>query len=500
MLTSIKSLAAVLLFLLPILYFSVRPMSNFVSSVQDYKRRCCLMLFLTIASFLSYDFWIFAILALVSIRWVASRDASPLALYWMILLAVPPVMRMLPGFGIVNNLLPIDYFKILAFVILLPEAIRIHKARTESPDQALAANVGYIIVAYLVFKLLLYFGSVNFTGVLREAVGFGLDIFLPYYVMSRGIKDLARMREVILSFCVAASIAGALAIPETIKHWSFYVNVRSALNVEEWFVNILMRGDAFRAQGSTGQPIILACALSVAMGLWLSVRSEVQGRWTRWFITLAIAGGLVATFSRGPWVGAAVTLAVFALTAPHRGRRIVIWGVVLAILSAVVLASPYGDKALSYLPFVKDNVDTGSADYRRRLIEISMNILSYYPFFGTPYYMSYMEELRQGQGIIDMVNTYLVIALPTGYVGLVIWLMPLLIALFVLMKTVVSAGRTELRLHNIAAGFFSTLLGLMVSIGTASPIGVIPVLLWGMVGAAQSMFRIGKASNMNAVN
>jgi hypothetical protein len=498
MLISIKSLTVVLIFLLPILYFSLRPMSNFVTSAQDYRRRCYLMIFLTIASFLSYDFWIFVILAAAATRWAAKRDANPLALYWMVVLAVPPVMRVLPGFGVINNLLAIDYFRVLAFAVLLPEAARIYKNPSPEIDVRRAAKVGYLIAGFFAFQTLLYFGSINFTGFLRDAVGFGLDTLLPYYVMSRGVKDIDRMKEIFMSFCVAGTVAGVLAIPESLKAWSFYVAVRDALNVQEWFVNILMRGDTFRAQGTTGQPIILACALSVALGLWLCVRGDVQGRMTRGLISLAIGGGLLVTFSRGPWVGAAVSLAVFALMAPQRGRRIVVWGLALAVISAIVLASPYGDKIVSYLPFVKDNVDTGSADYRQRLIEISMNILSYYPFFGTPYYMAYMEELRQGQGIIDMVNTYLAIALPTGYVGLVLWLLPMLMALTALLKTVGAASGHQHGLHKMAAGLLATLLGLMVSIGTVSPIGVIPILLWGMVGAAQSMYRFGQMQNLKA--
>jgi len=63
-------------------------------------------------------------------------------------------------------------------------------------------------------------------------------------------------------------------------------------------------------------------------------------------------------------------------------------------------------------------VDAYNVAYRERLAEVSWQLIQENPFFGDPLFLSRMESLRQGQGIIDLVNGYAAIALPHGLVGL----------------------------------------------------------------------------------
>jgi O-antigen ligase len=60
--------------------------------------------------------------------------------------------------------------------------------------------------------------------------------------------------------------------------------------------------------------------------------------------------------------------------------------------------------------------------YRERLADRGWEIVLAHPFFGDQYPWPEMEDLRQGEGIIDLVNTYLGVALNYGFVGLFLFL------------------------------------------------------------------------------
>jgi O-antigen ligase len=74
------------------------------------------------------------------------------------------------------------------------------------------------------------------------------------------------------------------------------------------------------------------------------------------------------------------------------------------------------------------NTVDGTILYRQRLAERGWEIVLAHPFFGDQFPWPEMEDLRQGEGIIDIVNTYLGVALNYGLVGLFLFLSFILLA------------------------------------------------------------------------
>jgi O-antigen ligase len=60
--------------------------------------------------------------------------------------------------------------------------------------------------------------------------------------------------------------------------------------------------------------------------------------------------------------------------------------------------------------------------YRQRLAERGWALVQAHPLFGDQFPWPELEDLRQGEGIIDMVNSYLGVALSYGLVGLFFFL------------------------------------------------------------------------------
>jgi O-antigen ligase len=169
---------------------------------------------------------------------------------------------------------------------------------------------------------------------------------------------------------------------------------------------------------SAGHPLALGYLLAVALGFWLYLRKYVESRVTRAAIGVFWIASLLAPYSRGPWIVAAVIPTVAACFSPKPFSRVVrLMAFGLAGLLLIV-ASPAGDRITSVLPFFGGTVDTFNIDYRQRLLQRSFEIIRASPFFGDPRALLKMHDLRQGQGIIDIVNTYIEVLLNSGVVGL----------------------------------------------------------------------------------
>jgi hypothetical protein len=180
----------------------------------------------------------------------------------------------------------------------------------------------------------------------------------------------------------------------------------------------LMRGGLLRAQVSAGHSLALGYLLAIAFGFWLYLQSYVESKRTRLAVTLLFWLGLLAAYSRGPWLGAAAIYLTYAALGPRPISRLLRSLVMAACAGAIVLATPIGQRIVSVLPFMGGSVDMSNVIYRQRLAERSWDLIQQHPWLGDQYALFKMGDLRQGQGIIDLVNTYVNVTLFYGFIGL----------------------------------------------------------------------------------
>ena len=158
---------------------------------------------------------------------------------------------------------------------------------------------------------------------------------------------------------------------------------------------------------------------------------------------------------------------------------------------------------IDHLPFV-GTVDSNNVEYRQKLFDASMLVISQHPFFGSPYFMyeGPMQGLRVGN-LIDVVNSYLLIALNTGYLGLGCFAGVFIGAMAALLRALKrqAVGPSEGRLQGRA--LLGALVAALVTIATVSNILFIPILYWCLAGlavayaaAVPSPVRAGRAFTM----
>jgi O-antigen ligase len=105
------------------------------------------------------------------------------------------------------------------------------------------------------------------------------------------------------------------------------------------------------------------------------------------------------------------------------------------------------------------------------------------PVFGSFDFWSapQMQEMIQGEGIIDMVNSYLGIALSYGLVGFTMFSAVFLCAAWGTVKGM-RATEPGTELHDLGRALLAALVGALVTIATVSSILVVPTIYWLIAG------------------
>ena len=486
----LRALVVILALAATVFAFVRAPACVIATATRDFDRRRNLWLGITLIAFLSHNFWVFIALTAAVLLAALPRERNKLAMYFFLLFAVPGTHAEIGGMGVVNFLFDMNYLRLLSLVLLLPAFLRLRALPESEAFGRTAADK--TLACYLVLSFALVLSASTLTHALRTGVFYAfVDVFLPYYVASRALRNLKEFREALMAFVVAALVLALVGAFEFAKHWLLYTSLDQALGVEGQFLAYLLRGESLRAQATTGHAIVLGYVIAVAIGFFFYIAKFFPSPTAKGLGLAALCAGLIAALSRGPWVGAVVMLLAFVATGPAAGARFAKLGLLGIIVIPVLLATPVGEKLIDYLPFV-GTVDEHSVDYRRRLFEISMRVILDHPFFGTydPRKEDAMQDMINGTGIIDIVNTYVAVALMKGFVGLFFFAGFFVVSaagIYRGMKVV--ADKNDER-HLLGRALLATLLGILVIIATVSSSAVVSVIYWSVAGLGVSYARM----------
>jgi hypothetical protein len=470
--TNIKALIVVLGLAWPVFFFSKRVLVRLrlmEAEIFDLRRNAWLIT--TTAAFISPNFWLYALALTIVLVKLHKRDPNPASLYLLLLHVIPPMSFQIPTVGI-QSLLPISQYRLLTLFVLVPVALGLR-----SLPRSLAYRHKFLwpdifIAAYLCWQLLLLLPYGSLTGSLRAAVIVFIDVYIPYYVFSRLALDRVKLLDAFLCGLLALAIMSVAAAFESIRHWLLFVDIGTRWgDVQAAFY--LTRAGVLRAEASAGHALALGYMLAVAFGFGLFLRDmsfkATLGNRIRFplLIPLIFWLGLLGAYSKGPWLVAFFIMILYlALSRPRMAGLARAVGATI-LLTAAVLASPLSSTIIDNLPFI-GTVDEGSVDYRTRLAQVSWNLMWQSPFTGNPFAIAQMEELRTGEGIIDLLNAYLSVGMFYGVTGLLLFVAPFVIAVIRLYLT----NRQEVGIDpdrgRMTAAMLAGLLGTMIMMGILS--------------------------------
>jgi hypothetical protein len=487
----LRALVVVLVFALVSFAWAQRGAFGLPIAPDDFRRRRNLWFFITLLAFLSHSFWIYVAGTAVLLLAAQKKESNPLAAFLMLVFLVPPFSQAIPALGPIEQLFSIHHIRLLSLILLLPIWYSLARAKG-------AEKFGYFwadrfVIGYLAYQAALQFGSSTFTNGFRVGVIYGFtDVFLPYYVASRSLGNLSAYRDAVSSLATAGFILSLIAVFESSRHWLLYSTLDAALGVPFTLGNYMARGDVgvIRATASLGHSIVLGYALTIALLLFQFIRPAVRKPGYHTAGSLILLMGILAALSRGPWVGLAVGWFVLALMSKHPARNLTRFLGVLAAAGVVVLLSPYRDSLINLLPFIGET-DAANIDYRQRLIDASWIVIQQNPWFGGGNFMEQLAAMgmMQGEGIVDVVNTYVGVALSQGLIGLGLFVAVFAAAAVGVIRVWRSSAASP-EVHLLGRCLMAALVAMLVMIATVSPILSVPTVYWVLAGLCLGYFRL----------
>lgn len=479
---NIAALMVILVLATGVFWLAGRAFSGPVSDPGDFNRRRNLWFGITIVVFLVPNFWLFIFVAALMLAYGRSKEENWLAMFCLLLFVVPQVPGRVPALGLVNYLFTIDIYRLMGLVVLLPAFLSLRRRADTVPFGVTLPDK--LLLAYLVLRFAMYLRATTVTDALRSGALYGfLDIFLPYYVISRQAATVREFRDALAALTTAALVLAIVGVFENLKHWLLYYNLSYTLaGAEPYGWMYLARGASIRAPASVGQPIPLGLVLIIGLAFLLYLRSCIRSQMVWRAAFLILCAGLLATVSRGPWIGAIAMFIVFVATGPAATSNLFKTMLVGALALAIVLASPMGSKFIDLIPFV-GNVEPQNAEYRKLFIQQSLLAISHHPWFGSSFYANAPEfaELKP-QGLLDTLNVFLTVALESGMVGLALYGGVFMAVAFGVLRALRIQRGVNDELYLVGRALLAALAGLFVTINTISPITVIPLVYWCMMG------------------
>lgn len=453
------------------------------------------ILFATLLTFLSPNLPAYFLLlaTYATIRGFQSNgDPNQRISIFLVLLLTSPGLTWTPGGGdSFNALIQLDPPRVLILALLLP--LIFSPPAAEFPRKPFAA-LDIAVFLYPIWTIAGSSGEYSATHIFRLSLYAIVDVIIPYFAISRHIHNPAAVRFLGQAVLASVFFLSAIAIFESFKRWQLYVDLQGHYGVTWQLTRTLFRGDLLRAQAVTPQPIVLAMDMVFAMGWFFMAKTSASSART-WLTLGAFVLALFLTGSRGPMMGAAVLMAVIYAGKSASPR-------VFARISTIFLVSAFVVMMMGWLDdiaqFIKTafNMSAGesnSIDYRRELFLTSVELIKQSPWTGVPNFAAYMQNLKQGEGIIDMVNAYLHISLSHGLIGTVLYLSPPLLAFHATLRTMQYA---DAEYRQVFVGAIALMTGLLLILVTTSIFYIIPQLVVclyavpaGLIATAKSEFQ-----------
>lgn len=282
------------------------------------------------------------------------------------------------------------------------------------------------VAMWLIFllALLMFARGMAPSGAVRVVVTTFVLVVPPYFIVSRAIGS-ARAAADTISFVVLGGMCNAcIALVESAKHWSLYESMAGAMNIRmaHMSANLALRAGFLRAGGAfvNYETLGLFCGMALMAAIALRRRFTSAGFA---LVVMLLATGLLASQARSAWIATAAGLIAQAVYDRRWARAGWLVGGIGLLGAGALVVSSNGGRAAQLVGISGHGATTG--DYRQRLLDRGLEEARQHPLTGQTLdqLQVSMNDLRQGEKIIDFVNTHLLVMLVGGIGALLAWLL-----------------------------------------------------------------------------
>lgn len=423
---------------------------------------------------------------------LAKNRADAAALYCLLTVSVPLLTQPLT----LGSLYLITADKYLFCAIGLTVAFLMNRAHAQPLRRA---HFGVPILIIMVLELSQARSGESATATLRQMVPILLTIPLPYFFLSRSLNNAEDVRRFLLAFVLAGFAMAVIATVEARLHWLIYQQVEGRLGVRQGINGYAkLRAGALRAPASFPESTTLGTFLTLSFMAALAIRDSFASRNKWYLVLLVLLSGLVAANSRGAFISLAVGLLAWDIYC----RRYASLALKAVAAGGIYFFALFAAQFSAFFAAMvgKGSGTAGTTEYRKLLFSRGMEEIHKHPYLGETMKaaLSHLDDLRQGEGIIDLVNGYISYGLTLGYPGM-IGLALAFVSLCGAMWIARSKLRANLALMEPAACVFavallSSLNSFFTGFGGAASVGFYQMCalgsaLWAMRKVAPAMQR-----------
>lgn len=344
--------------------------------------------------------------AVVTLAFAPLAPTDRTAFFIIAVPAVPVFVYAALPFPGINYLLDLSHLKLASLLVLAPVLLAGRQAAAR-PAHGVPV-FALLAVVYVLYSTLLIASTYGFTGALRHGLEQILLLLIPMFAMLVALRKPQDADKLFQAVLIVSLLLAMAALISSFKRWDMYA-------VGGYYLTEIRDGQ-MRINATAGTHA-LAFHLAAGIVVLEYLQRRLQIGWLRVnLIRLVLFAGMLTTDSRGALGGLAVALIVFTLLVLRNRffRGLLLSGGLAALFGGMIWLAQ-GDVG-AYDPH-------GTFAYRQDLFWTSLDYIAKHPLLGDRNFVQsgHFDHLLQGQGIIDITNLYLQVALKFGLLGLMLF-------------------------------------------------------------------------------
>lgn len=258
----------------------------------------------------------------------------------------------------------------------------------------------------------------DFLFLLRSVLQVTLALGLPYFVFSRAIVMSSNPKRLLFGMIIAAAAIAVIALYESTRSWLLYIDMPNYVGANPNIISgySKQRGGMLRPGATWGDSTSLSLFFAIILVMLYALRREIGSRKIVLILAGMIGCGLFISLARVGYLALVVGLAAcFIYERRYARLALMTFAVPIAALGLIALAAVFPVIGSS-IGLSNDAADT--ANYREMLNRDGMALWQNNWLIGVSMseILTSLEHLRQGEGIIDLVNQPLTVLMRGGVV------------------------------------------------------------------------------------
>jgi len=371
---------------------------------------------LTFAVFCSPNLWVAHVAAFLFVPLLARRRELIAPFYLVGLIVLPSLGQPLSAGGTYLLLLTLNHS--LGLGALATLMAQRHPPMKRSP----AAFAPFI--AILLLLAIAYGRDTSATNLARVLLELVFEFGLPFFIVARAVRTPEDFRFAIAGLAAGTVILSVMAVYEAFRAWPLYYIARDHYGVD-WGAGagVKIRGGFMRSAGPYPEPTSFAFNLCIGILAILAGRMLWKGPSARWMLYGLSGAAILATQTRGAWIGLTVGILVYYVTIGKAGRAAKAAGAIAVAGAALLALATVNPTVANWTGMTAEG--QGTIDYREQLFNRGIDEIRERPLWGASReeVVRQMRDMVQGEGHVDFVNTYIFIGLLSGLIGLSIFVL-----------------------------------------------------------------------------